>query len=95
MNRYLVSYDISDPKRLRRIYKTMKGFGKRLQFSVFSCDLSAKQRVMLIVAITGVINDREDHVLVADLGPVDGRAGECFEFLGIAQELPVRKAIIV
>ena len=28
---YLVCYDIRDPKRLRRVHKTMKGYGESWQ----------------------------------------------------------------
>ncbi|MDD4792699.1 MAG: CRISPR-associated endonuclease Cas2, partial [Firmicutes bacterium] len=38
--RFIVCYDISDPKRLRKMYRTMRGFGDPLQKSVFTCDLS-------------------------------------------------------
>lgn len=37
---YLVVYDISDPKRLRRIAKAMESYGNRVQKSVFECNLS-------------------------------------------------------
>jgi len=36
---FLVSYDIRDDKRLRRVAKVMEDFGKRVQFSVFECDI--------------------------------------------------------
>ena len=32
---YLVTYDIADPKRWRKIFKTMNGFGHWVQLSVF------------------------------------------------------------
>ena len=80
--RYLVTYDISDPKRLRQVFKTMKGFGRHLQFSVFSCDLSPMALVQLKLALTGIIDMRDDQVLIIDLGPADGRAAEAFESLG-------------
>jgi len=37
--RYLVSYDISNPKRLRKVARSLEGFGVRLQYSVFECPL--------------------------------------------------------
>ena len=37
--RYLVSYDIANPKRLRRVAKLLESFGTRLQYSVFECPL--------------------------------------------------------
>jgi CRISPR-associated protein Cas2 len=40
---YLVVYDIRDPVRWRKAYKLIRGFGTRLQYSVFRCRLSARQ----------------------------------------------------
>lgn len=37
---YLVSYDIRDQVRWRRAYKTLKGTGERIQYSLFRCRLS-------------------------------------------------------
>jgi CRISPR-associated protein Cas2 len=84
--RYIVSYDISDPKRLRRVFRTMKGFGDPLQLSVFRCDLSAAERVLLIEAISKVINHREDQVMIIDIGPVDGRGQDRIETIGRAMD---------
>ena len=44
---YLVSYDIADPKRLKTVFKVMKGWGDHLQFSVFRCDLNPRELVEL------------------------------------------------
>ena len=41
--RYLVAYDIREDKRLRRVHKTMKGYGWSLQYSVFICDLDTME----------------------------------------------------
>ena len=35
MQAYIVTYDIADPKRLRQVYDTMRGYGTWLQLSVF------------------------------------------------------------
>jgi CRISPR-associated protein Cas2 len=80
-HRYLVCYDIADPKRLRRVFKTMKGFGDPLQESVFSCDLSPAERVMLIEALTAIINKREDSVIILNSGPV-GSKHRPLEYIG-------------
>lgn len=40
---YLVSYDIRDPKRWRKAYQVVRGYGTRLQLSVFRCWLSVRQ----------------------------------------------------
>ena len=41
MDSYIVSYDISDPKRLRKVATACEDFGVRKQLSVFLCRLSA------------------------------------------------------
>ncbi|MBI3273310.1 MAG: CRISPR-associated endonuclease Cas2 [Planctomycetes bacterium] len=80
--RYLVAYDVSDAKRLRRMHRTMRGFGESLQFSVFLCDLSEHERVLLRSAVTEVMKMDEDRLLIVNLGPADGRGGECLEVMG-------------
>ena len=44
-HRFLVCYDVADPRRLARTYRKMNGFGEPAQYSVFICDLSPKERV--------------------------------------------------
>ena len=36
---YLVSYDVSDDGRRRRVMEACKDFGRRVQYSVFECNL--------------------------------------------------------
>ena len=36
---YLISYDIADDDRRRRVYEALKDFGRRVQFSVFECEM--------------------------------------------------------
>ena len=79
---YIVAYDIADPKRLQRVHRTMRGYGDPLQYSVFRCVLSPSERVLLIEALTPIINHREDQVMLINLGPADGRAQTSFETLG-------------
>ena len=44
---YIVTYDISDDRRWRRVFKLMRGYGRWLQLSVFQCRLSAQRRAEL------------------------------------------------
>lgn len=94
-NRFLVSYDISNPKRLRKTFKKMRGFGESVQYSVFVCPLSPQEKILLLQTLKGIINEREDRVMLVDLGPVDGRGGECFEFLGHHLEFAEAGAVVV
>ena len=82
--RYLVAYDIADPGRLRRVHRKVCGFGEALQYSVFRCDLSPAERILLLEALTPLINHREDQIILLDLGPAEGRARECLYTLGRA-----------
>ena len=79
---YLVCYDVADPKRLTRVRTTLRGFGAPLQFSVFLCYLTDQRRVQLHGALLAIINTREDRVLIANLGPLDGRGERTVEFIG-------------
>lgn len=39
-NWYLICYDITEPKRWRKVYKKLHGYGRRLQYSIFRCRLT-------------------------------------------------------
>ncbi len=66
---YFVSYDISDSKRWRRVFKTMQGYGEWLQLSVFQCRLRRENLAEMIAQLDGMIHHGHDHVLIVDLGP--------------------------
>jgi len=94
-NRYLVTYDVCDEKRLRRVFKKMKTFGVHLQLSVFECELSARELAIMKTALDGLIHHELDQVLIANIGPADGRGSECIEALGIPYRPRERKATVV
>ena len=94
-NRFLVCYDVADPKRLAQTYRKMNGFGEPAQYSVFICDLSPKERILLEAALTEILNLKEDRVLIVDMGSSDGRGRDNLTTLGNARELPRRTAVIV
>ena len=91
---YVVTYDISDPKRLRKVFRLMLGYGDHLQLSVFQCELSPRELVELKHALGEVINHNEDQVLFANLGLVEGRGSDSIESLGRAYVDPERMAIV-
>ena len=68
---YVVTYDIREPKRLRRVFKLMHGYGDWLQLSVFQCRLSRKRHAELIALLDGMIHHKDDHVVLLDLGLAD------------------------
>ena len=70
---YLVCYDITDDKRLRRVFKSCKNYGDHLQYSVFECDLNPAEKVALECDLAEVINHDEDRVVFVAIGPSEGR----------------------
>lgn len=69
--RYLIAYDIADPKRLRRVIKVMESYGQRLQYSVFLCDLSGVELMSWRTDILAVVKLTEDSVVHLDLGQIE------------------------
>lgn len=94
-NRYIVAYDVSDGKRLRRTFRKMNGFGDALQYSVFSCDLSEKERVLMEEALTGIIDHKQDRVIIVDVGPCEGRGADVVRTLGRQIKPKQRGALVV
>ena len=92
---YVVTYDTCDPKRLRKVYKLMLGWGEHLQLSVFQCELNHRELVELRVELDKVIRPSDDQVLFVDVGTVDGRGSEAITSLGRPYLDPERMAIVV
>lgn len=67
---YLVCYDIRDPKRWRKCYKVIKGYGERIQYSVFKCFLSDRKLSELRWELSKVFSN-EDSLLIAPIQPAD------------------------
>lgn len=81
-NSYIVCYDICDPKRLRQVYKTMRGWGDHIQYSVFECQLTKMDIARLRSTLTDIIHHKEDQVIFVDLGPADGRGERVISAIG-------------
>jgi CRISPR-associated protein Cas2 len=91
--RYLVAYDIRDDRRLRNIAGCVEGYGTRIQYSVFVCDLSDQEKVIMRGDIEALMKASEDSVMVIDLG----QAGDStrFLFLGHHEKLPSSAALVI
>ncbi|EMM80854.1 CRISPR-associated endoribonuclease Cas2 [Leptospira interrogans str. 2006001854] len=62
----LVSYDIREPKRLRRVAKIMEGFGERIQYSVFRIYSTDKELEKLRWKLAKV-TEEEDNIFYLTL----------------------------
>ncbi len=92
---FVVSYDISDPKRLRKVYRLMNGYGDWVQLSVFRCELTPREVLELRAKLGAIIHHGVDQVLFVDVGPADGRSRVAFRSLGRPYAAGVRQAIVV
>jgi len=81
-NTYIVCYDICDTKRLREVFKTMRGWGDHLQLSVFECRLTRSELVTLRAELAEIVNHDDDQVLFVDLGPAGARGDRVITALG-------------
>lgn len=86
--RFLLAYDIRDPKRLRRVHEIAKSWGDPLQYSIFLCDLTRTELIGLKSDLILAINRDEDSISIFDLGAPTGRGVECIEFIGTRRPLP-------
>jgi len=93
--RYVVCYDVREPKRLRRTHKALLGYGDPLQYSVFVCDLSEAERALMEEAIRRVVDLTEDSVAVIDLGPADGSGRHKIRQLGQKRMVERDRCVVV
>jgi len=84
-NRYLVCYDVRDPQRLAKTYKKMNGYGDPVQYSVFICELGAKELVFMKEDLSEVLNLEEDRAMIVDMGPAGRQADRKVTTMGTAR----------
>ncbi len=94
-NRVVVCYDVRDPVRLRRTHDTMLGYGDPLQYSVFLCELSRAERVLMETALRRVVSLREDSVIMIDLGPARGVAAKRISQLGVGRVPRPERGLVI
>ncbi len=92
MDSYLVCYDISDPRRLRKVATVCEDFGLRKQYSVFLCRLSATDFVRLRSRLYDVMNLDADQVLFI---PLCGKCVHGIEALGRPTEAADARDVVI
>ena len=92
---WLVCYDVADDKRLRRVYRTMRGYGDHLQYSVFRCQLSDLQLARLKDRLVQTIKPTEDQVMFVPLGAPESRAARGMFALGLPLTHPERVVRVI
>ncbi len=64
---YLVCYDITDDKRLARVFRFLKQSGVHIQYSVFYCRLTWEELVKLKHTLKGIIDEKKDDLRIYPL----------------------------
>lgn len=59
---HIVTYDIPSDKRRNKIAKLLEGYGKRVQLSVFECDISESLLLELKKKLRGNVHLKEDTI---------------------------------
>lgn len=62
-DRYVVAYDIVSTKRRNKVAKVLKGWGERVNLSVFECELKKGTLELLRKEISKLIKKDEDVVV--------------------------------
>lgn len=92
---YIVAYDIADSKRVKRVFKAMKGFGDHTQLSVFLCRLDSRQFRDMQSVLYGIIEEEEDQIIFFNLGPESMLPRMDITHIGRSPVLQTRNAIVV
>jgi CRISPR-associated protein Cas2 len=92
MDSWIVSYDISDPKRLRQVATACEDFGVRKQYSVFFCRLTPADCVRLRSRLYDIINLQEDQVLFI---PLCQRCAGAIEAMGRPTEAADARDVVM
>ncbi|HEY3229326.1 MAG TPA: CRISPR-associated endonuclease Cas2 [Roseiflexaceae bacterium] len=78
----IISYDIVEDKRRTKVMKLLKGYGTRVQYSVFECDLSKPQLDKVGGELRAIVDLNTDSIRCYVL---DAAAVERIQILGIGR----------
>lgn len=91
---YLISYDIADNKRRNRVFKLLRDNGDHAQYSVFFCQLNDSELAALRGQIAEWIHQRQDQVLILDLGEAHNPLEAGLTCLGQRYKPPTRVVVV-
>ncbi|MGE3284120.1 MAG: CRISPR-associated endonuclease Cas2 [Hyphomicrobiaceae bacterium] len=93
---YIVAYDIADPRRWRRVYRLLQGYGEWVQLSLFQCRLDPMRRRLLEAELAQLIEPRLDRVLIARIAEAEktGQIPRPITSLG-PRFVPLRRVTLV
>lgn len=59
---WVISYDVVNDRRRYRVSRALEGYGKRVQYSVFECELQPERWDRLVKTLKRLINVKEDSI---------------------------------
>ncbi|MFN7964531.1 MAG: CRISPR-associated endonuclease Cas2 [Acidobacteriota bacterium] len=92
--RFLVTYDITKDKVRTQLFKLLRGWGDHVQYSVFICELTARERARLVGRVNDIVNHDEDQVLFVDLGLAAEEPATVVDSIGRAYEPPSQALVV-
>jgi len=90
---HLVSYDICDPARLRKIGKILKGYGERKQLSVYCCHLTDRGRERLRWEVKKVMEEGDELLIIEICAHCIGRLRESIPKGAWPEDLPAYEIV--
>lgn len=95
---YLCTYDVlatkEGDKRRSKLFDLLLDHGEHVQYSVFLCELSRVERIRLVGEARRILNEREDQLLVLDIGPETFEWSSRLDCLGKTWTPQVRSFIV-
>jgi CRISPR-associated protein Cas2 len=67
----VISYDISDDRRRRKVMKTLEDYGRRVQYSVFECQLLPAEFEKLKRVLKPFVRANQDSIRIYFIGAED------------------------
>lgn len=68
--RYVISYDIRDPRRLVRVMRRVRQQAVPVQYSVYYAELYNHELNQLVVGLDALIEPKVDDVRIYAIGPL-------------------------
>lgn len=63
LNNVIIVYDIASDRRRTKIFKYLKNYATRIQYSVFEGNLTDEDIVCIEAALTKIMNPKEDGIV--------------------------------
>lgn len=77
-----------------KVFKTLRDNGDHAQYSVFFCQLNMRELAEIKFRLSTMINNREDQIMILDLGSVTPGELINLDCIGLPYNPPTRSRIV-